>query len=1062
MSLDTMQRPTPVFGAPKRGPRRAPVRTAPETVGPIQPKAWGATTRQRALILANLVSAAFYVAWWASPGHVGHPLLFTLLGVAEAFNLAHLLGLWWAVWSTRFVPPPAITKTYTIDVFVTTLGEPLDVLRGTIAGAVAMRDPSPVPAADGEQRVRVWVLDDAGRDEVRELARSLGAGYIRRGTGRGAKAGNLNTALNLTEGELIAVFDADHVPRPDFLERVTGYLEEEGVAFVQTPQYYANARRDGVARDAFQQQAIFYGPICRGKNGIGAAFCCGTNVLFRRRALEDVGGFDERSIVEDFVTSMRLHRRGWTSVYYPYVLAEGMGPETLRSYFRQQFRWARGSIGALMSGEPFRRGFSLGQRVQYLLATTFYLIGFVTAIYVALPILFLTTGLSAFSPESGTFVFYYAPYLTLGLLTIRRALGGQLRLEHLRSTFGAFPVYLMAGLAALIHLPARFRVTDKSTSGRVRPPVLAAVSVLAFGATAAAIVVGAIRYPIDAKSVTNMSWAAINLVLLSGVVRLAIAEARSGVVVRVPESAVRLVEPSRARTPMLPEWSVPSVPRTGETIVAPRRSFAMQVALWTAAGFVLRLALVGAQSLRLDESLSLEQARMPLMDLWTYLVSSNVHVPLYHTILHGWVAVAGGSEWAIRIPSVVFGAAALPLLFAVARRLVGRRAALWATAFGALSPFWAWHSNEARMYPVVLFMTLASMALLFRAVERGTWARWLLYAVVTGLSFYSHYFALLMPPVHLAYLLIHRAGRRQVLAWVGSMAGAFLVFAPWIVALYTLRIQVSGFGSLTNGIRPPTMDYTIFGVVYSMLAFFTVYIAGYHSASLLAAISGFGAGLWPLAALGAAVSRGYAWIRSRATVFLASWLVLTIGAVFLVNIAKPGLFFQKYLISASPAILIGLAALAARVLRGRRIVAVALALVLGLLVVSQNLEKSNPVREDFRAAARIVAARMEPGDVVVALPKFNGTPLEYYLDARVHSLLSPEMPPEVTIAVSIPEVAREAAGGSLWIVMLYERAFDADGAVPLHLDRTFLRTERYRLGPELEVRRYRIPEGWTG
>ena len=261
-----------------------------------------------------------------------------------------------------------------IDVFVTTCGEPLEILEPTVSAAVALR---------GEHET--YLLDDAARPEVAELADRYGATYVTRSGRKGAKAGNLNHALTRTSGELVCMFDADHVPQPDFLERIVGYFEDEDVAFVQTPQFYVNAHRDRVARGAYQQQALFYGPICRGKNGLNSAFCCGTNVVFRRDALEDVGGFDEKSVVEDFTTSIRIHRQGWQSIYYPYVLAEGLGPSDLRSYFRQQFRWARGSVGALATLEPFRRGLSLAQRVQYLLATTFYLTGVFTPVYVLLP-----------------------------------------------------------------------------------------------------------------------------------------------------------------------------------------------------------------------------------------------------------------------------------------------------------------------------------------------------------------------------------------------------------------------------------------------------------------------------------------------------------------------------------------------------------------------------------------------------------------------------------------------------------------------------------------------------
>ncbi|MDQ3990742.1 MAG: glycosyltransferase, partial [Actinomycetota bacterium] len=511
------------------------------------------STRVRALLLLNLMAASFYVMWWVTPGRMGVPALFYLLGFAEAFNLIHLLGLWWALSESRYDPPPEARTAFSIDVFVATYGEPIDVLRKTIAAAVAMR---------GEHVT--YVLDDGNRPEVRELARELGARYIRRETNEGAKAGNLNNALGITDGELVAVFDADHVPRRDFLTRILGYLEDPAVAFVQTPQFYGNGRENEIARGAFMQQAIFYGPICRGKHGLQAAFCCGTNVLFRRKALEDVGGFDEKSVVEDFVTSMRIHRRGWRSVYYPFVLAEGEGPSTVGDFFKQQFRWARGSIGALFSGEPFRRGFTLAQRVQYLLATTFYLIGLVTSIYIALPIIYLLTGGTAFSAHSGTFVFFYAPYLALALVTIRWGLGGQLRLEHLRYTFGTFPVYAMAAVASILHLPARFRVTTKGAGdGDVRPPLLAAVPVVASGITVIAIVAGLFLHPIDARSVINMSWGVINLLLMFGIVRATIREFLRRPARVAPEvaSAPEPVLAAAAATGTVTEWErVPAGP----------------------------------------------------------------------------------------------------------------------------------------------------------------------------------------------------------------------------------------------------------------------------------------------------------------------------------------------------------------------------------------------------------------------------------------------------------------------------------------------------------------------
>ncbi len=189
----------------------------------------------------------------------------------------------------------------------------------------------------------------------------------------------------MTSGDLVVILDADHVARRDFLVRVIGYFEDDDVAIVQTPQAYRNATESPVARLAHDQQLIFYGPVLRGRNGSNSVFACGTNCVVRRSALEQVGGFDESSVVEDFATSMSIHRLGWRSVYYPYVLAEGLGPTNLAAYSRQQFRWARGSLEALVRLEPFRGRLTRSQRFQYLCCTLHYLTGLATVVYVLLP-----------------------------------------------------------------------------------------------------------------------------------------------------------------------------------------------------------------------------------------------------------------------------------------------------------------------------------------------------------------------------------------------------------------------------------------------------------------------------------------------------------------------------------------------------------------------------------------------------------------------------------------------------------------------------------------------------
>lgn len=1021
----------------------------------------GAPTR---LLALNLVAAAFYLWWWLQPGHVGLAPLFYLLAAAEAFTLFHVLGFWWALWTSRVAGSPRQHTAWEVDVFVATCGEPLAVLRRTVAAVVAMDGPH-----------RTYVLDDAGRDAVWALAQELGTGYIRRVSRQGAKAGNLNHALGLTDGALIAFFDADHAPRRDFLTKLLGHFEDDSVAFVQSPQFYGNAGENAVARGAYQQQALFYGPICRGKNGVHAPFCCGTNVVFRRSALDAVGGFDEDTVVEDFLTSIHIHRTGARSVYYPYVLAEGLGPENVGQYVRQQFRWARGSIGALASFEPFKRGLRLGQRVHYLLASTFYLIGLVTTVYVSLPILYLLGGWSAFSPDSATFVLFYAPYLLLGLVTLRFSLGGRLELDHLRFTFGCFPVYSMAALAAFLHLPDRFRVTGAEESGRRRPRLGSAwVTLGAYVLTVGAIVAGLFLRPIDARTVTNVAWGVVNILLLHGMVRVSVRElltSRRRAVTASPVGAL-LLAPGLAGngTSPLADGKLTLPEQTLRPLVRERRALARtiaaryQVGVITLLGLALRVALINVQSLRLDEGIFLRQYRAPVIQIWRELSMGDVHTPLYHLMMHFWIQAVGTSEWVLRIPTVVFGTAAIPLTYLVGRRIVGTRGAVLAATLTASSPFMVWHSDEAKMYPLLLLMVLASMYLLTLAAERGGIGLWSAYVVVTTLACYTHLYVLLMVPVHLAYLLLRSVPRRRILHWFMAMAVVGVAFLPWMTAFYTAWIGSGELGSFAGVVPLTETNYDALSVFYGMLYFCLVFVAGYAQATvrgggILTVLTVIAAGSWPLIAVAAAMSRslGRA-LRSRMALLLVLWLFFTVGVVFAVSTRNPGVWHQRYLIGAAPAIFLAIGGLLSRVTRQRFLAVLALFAVMTAGTLVDNFDRRNLLREDFRDVALLLERGWQPDDAVLMMPFFYGIPLDYYTDrGEVFSLLGTGQAPADEALQTVPAIAAERPGSSLWAVLVYGELFDPDKAVWKFLGDNYVLVERVKVDAAIELRRYRVP-----
>jgi cellulose synthase (UDP-forming) len=413
----------------------------------------GDRRRMRLMMAAALPLAIFYFAWLLEPSRVGNPLLYGLLVAAELFNLAQAAGFWWTCSVQRGRPPlrrQVGGDAPEVDVFIPTYDEPTDVVGPTVAAARRMRGAS----------VNVHLLDDGDRPEMAELAARHGANYIRRDDHVGAKAGNINHALAHTSAEYVAVLDCDHVPDEDFLAATLGHLCDDRVALVQTPQYYANARESRIASAAWGQQALFFGPIACGKDGMGAMFCCGTNAVFRRTALESIGGFPEESLTEDFELSVHLHERGWRTAYVPEVLARGLGPEDMASYVSQQQRWARGCLSGIRTA--VRARLPLRIRVQYLLSSMFFLTGWTVLIYMAMPIVRIATGAQPIAAAGGdTFLAHFAPYFGWALFTVARAGAGTYTFNAFALQTASFWIHIQATLLTLVGRRGRFVVTPK-------------------------------------------------------------------------------------------------------------------------------------------------------------------------------------------------------------------------------------------------------------------------------------------------------------------------------------------------------------------------------------------------------------------------------------------------------------------------------------------------------------------------------------------------------------------------------------------------------------------------
>lgn len=378
-----------VVGWALLGLPRTPKVTTRASSGAGVVRGWGAWWERhpkslRALATVTICWSAAYLAWRAGwSWRDSNPALWVGLLVAELYGLWNLATLAWLTWDVTPGARPAGKDGRAVDVYVCTYDEPASVLEATLSGCGSIRYPH-----------MTWLLDDGARPEVAALAEKWGAKYMTRPDKEHAKAGNINHALPLTEGELVLVLDADHVPLPDALDTLMGYFEDPEVALVQTPHDFSNhdsIQHYDVGR---HEQSVFFSAICVGKDRHNSSFWCGSGALIRRSALLSVDGVATETIAEDFHTTIKLHRRGWKTHYDERIIAQGKAPHDLAAYLLQRDRWARGNLTVFTTPEsPLRNnGLSARQRLSYLASLASYLAGPMRLLMLSILAVVLLTG----------------------------------------------------------------------------------------------------------------------------------------------------------------------------------------------------------------------------------------------------------------------------------------------------------------------------------------------------------------------------------------------------------------------------------------------------------------------------------------------------------------------------------------------------------------------------------------------------------------------------------------------------------------------------------------------
>ncbi|WP_081160419.1 glycosyltransferase [Ensifer aridi] len=297
----------------------------------------------------------------------------------------------------------------TVDIFIPTYNEPLDVLERTIVGALALDYP--------KDKLTIYVLDDGRREWLKTFCEGRGAIHVTRPDNAHAKAGNMNNGLRVSSGDFIAIFDADFVPYRNFLRRTLPFFSDETIGIVQTPQHFFNVdpvqSNLGLEKIWPDEQRLFFDEIAPSRDSWDVSFCCGSCSIARRKAVDAIGGFPTESITEDLLTTLSMLNRGYKTRYLNERLSMGLAAENLTGYFVQRERWCQGGIQTLyLHNGPLRGpGLSLFQRIMFLPMSWLvqYLVRFVVLL---VPIVYLWFGaLPLYFTDAGDYVSHQVPLL---------------------------------------------------------------------------------------------------------------------------------------------------------------------------------------------------------------------------------------------------------------------------------------------------------------------------------------------------------------------------------------------------------------------------------------------------------------------------------------------------------------------------------------------------------------------------------------------------------------------------------------------------------------------------
>ena len=382
------------------------------------------------LISLYIITMTIYIVWrilYTLPhGSAISVLLGLSLLIAEIGSFVLSITFYFLFWKKNTKEDKELVELHpnypTVDIFIATYNESRSILKRTIIASKKVRYPD-------LRKVEIYVLDDGDREEIALIAKELNVKYIRRDNNENAKAGNLNNALKETKGDLVVTLDADMVPRVDFLEKTVGYFEDSKMGFIQAPQTFFN--NDPYQFNFFSEknlnndQDFFMRRIENQKDIYNSVMYIGSNAVFRRAALESIGGFSTGVITEDLATGMFIQAKGWKTRFVNKNLASGLAPENFSDLIKQRDRWSRGNIQVARKWLPLKiKGLNKVQKLLYMDGIHYWFSGIYKMIFMLAPLWFVLFGFYSLNARFSGILTFWLPSFIASQLAFNRVSQG--------------------------------------------------------------------------------------------------------------------------------------------------------------------------------------------------------------------------------------------------------------------------------------------------------------------------------------------------------------------------------------------------------------------------------------------------------------------------------------------------------------------------------------------------------------------------------------------------------------------------------------------------------------